>query len=126
MTGFEGKVAVPKPNRRQTTLGDHKRFRMNVYRTIAIVGLVLFVITSAAFAADSTTPTGSLALPTTTATPRRGSRWNQYQESYHDIAAFGRAIRPNCYLENRLDTRSLRMPLMIRVLPNAHGRDAAD
>jgi hypothetical protein len=27
MTGFEGKVAIPKPNRRQTTLGEHERFR---------------------------------------------------------------------------------------------------
>jgi uncharacterized protein YgiM (DUF1202 family) len=42
---------------------------MNLYKTIAVLGLVLSVISSAAFAAESSTPMASVALPATTATP---------------------------------------------------------
>jgi len=42
---------------------------MNLYKTIAVAGLVLSVISSAAFAAEPSAPTASVASPTTTATP---------------------------------------------------------
>jgi uncharacterized protein YgiM (DUF1202 family) len=42
---------------------------MNLQKTVAIAGLVLSVISSAAFAAGPSTPAASVALPATTATP---------------------------------------------------------
>jgi uncharacterized protein YgiM (DUF1202 family) len=48
---------------------EHKQFRMNLQKTVAIAGLMLSVISSAAFAAEPSTPAVSVALPATTATP---------------------------------------------------------
>jgi uncharacterized protein YgiM (DUF1202 family) len=42
---------------------------MSLYKTIAVFGLVLSIISSAAFAAEPSTPAASGALPATTATP---------------------------------------------------------
>jgi hypothetical protein len=48
---------------------EHKQSRMNLYKTIAVAGLVLSVISSAALAAEPSTPAASVALPAMTATP---------------------------------------------------------
>jgi uncharacterized protein YgiM (DUF1202 family) len=42
---------------------------MNLYKTIAIAGLILLVVSSASFAAESSAPPASVAVPATTATP---------------------------------------------------------
>jgi uncharacterized protein YgiM (DUF1202 family) len=46
----------------------YKQFRMNLQKAVAIAGLVLSVTSSAAFAAEPSTP-AAVALPATTATP---------------------------------------------------------
>lgn len=48
---------------------EHNESRMNLYKTIAVAGLVLSVISSAALAAEPSTPAASVALPAMTATP---------------------------------------------------------
>jgi hypothetical protein len=62
--------ASPKTETRQLLeRKGHEQFRMNLYKTIAVAGLVLSVISSAALAAEPSTPAASVALPATTATP---------------------------------------------------------
>ena len=48
---------------------EHNESRMNLYKTIAVAGLVLSVISSPALAAEPSTPAASVALPAMTATP---------------------------------------------------------
>jgi len=48
---------------------EAQTIRMNLKTTAAIAGLALSVISSAAWAAESSTPAASVALPATTATP---------------------------------------------------------
>jgi uncharacterized protein YgiM (DUF1202 family) len=73
VAGFEG--GVGSALLRAETIANysngrkHKQFRMNLQKTVAIAGLVLSVISSAAFAAEPSTPAASVALPATTATP---------------------------------------------------------
>ena len=76
--GFCGRVVSAqsvrhfrKPNQSQTARmeGSTSKFRMNLQKTVAIAGLVLSVISSAALAAEPSTPAASVALPATTATP---------------------------------------------------------
>ena len=74
MAGFEGTESVrhfqkPKQSQNYSNGRKHNQFGMNLQKTVAIAGLVLSVISSAAFAAELSTPAATVALPATTATP---------------------------------------------------------
>jgi hypothetical protein len=58
-----------RDNRKLLEWKGLQQFRMNLQKTVAIAGLMLSVISSAAFAAEPSTPAASVALPATTATP---------------------------------------------------------
>jgi uncharacterized protein YgiM (DUF1202 family) len=67
VAGFESLRAEPIAN--YSNGMEYKEFRMNLQKAVAIAGLVLSVISSAAFAAELSTPAATVALPQTTATP---------------------------------------------------------
>jgi uncharacterized protein YgiM (DUF1202 family) len=71
MRGRGAGSAFPKPKQQQDYSNgrEHSNFKMNLYKTLAVAGLVLSVISSAALAAESSTPAARVALPATTATP---------------------------------------------------------
>jgi uncharacterized protein YgiM (DUF1202 family) len=73
VAGFEGGVGSAlsrvENNREQLEWKEAQTNRMKLQKTVAIAGLVLAVISSVVFAAESSTPAASVALPATTATP---------------------------------------------------------